>query len=143
MRDVKARRRFISFIASEIALQSEIRETIIKGVLPEIATRRELKSEISALEDRINRRLGELERSLKEYVDVKISEVENRLSQRIDALEKRIEDLNTSLNRRIDDVHVRISELHKLLRSTFIALIIALATALMLPLLIQYLTRII
>ena len=62
---------------------------------------------------------------------------------RIDALEKRLEDLNISLNKRIDDVHVRISELHKLLRSTFIALIIALATAIILPILMQYIAKII
>ena len=112
MKDAKARKKFIKFIASEIGLQPEIRLTLAKTVLPEVVTRKDLKEELNALETR-----------LKEYINVKISGVEERLSQRMDGLEKRIDDL------------------YRLVRVTLISLIIALTASILIPLIIKIITK--
>ena len=120
-KDVKARRRFLEFIASEIALQPELRSILIKSLIPEIVTRRDLREELSALEARLKEyvdskiselhiRMGEMEKRLNQRMD----EVENKLSQRINEVEKilsqRISEVEKGLSQRIDEVEMEFNQ---------------------------------
>ena len=166
-KDVKARRRFLEFIASEIALQPELRSILIKSLIPEIVTRRDLREELSALEARLKGyvdskiselhiRMGEMEKRLNQRIDEVekrlnqgINEVENRLNQRINEVEKilsqRISEVEKGLSQRIDytreHLEKRIDDLYRIVRVTLISLVIALAASILIPLIIKLITK--
>ncbi len=68
----------------------------------------------------------------KDYVDKRLREHEEKINKRIDdaaeSINKRIDDLN----KRIDDVNKRIDTLEKFLASSLIAIVVTLATTILL-----------
>ena len=104
-------RDFLSSVAASIARDPEFQIIILKSVIPNVATKRDLEL---------------LEGRLIKYVDAKMDSIINLirgldkriddLDKRIDALDKRIDSLDRridSLDRRIDALDKRIDSLDK------------------------------
>ncbi len=101
--EVLKKKRVLKMIVSEIAVDPELRHFLLQSLLPNVATkddirelRRELRSEILANRNSINMLLNEIHQARHEiisYVEGRISDLDKRidaLDKRIDALDKRI-----------------------------------------------------
>ncbi len=108
-KDEKAKKKLAEIITSDY----DTRLALINAVLRDVATRQELV---------------ETKNELKSYIDEKISEVNVR-----------IDGLGNSLNKRIDDVNKRVDDLNSLVRASLVAIVITLATTILVPLILKFL----
>jgi len=121
-KDGKAKRRLAEMIVSDY----DVRIALINAVLRDVATRQdilELRNEISSVQN-----------ELKSYVNQRIEEVNNRIEDLSVNMNKRIDDVN----KRIDDVNSRIIDLNSLVRASLIAIVVTLATTILVPLLLKF-----
>ena len=102
-KDAKARKRLAKLLATEYALEPELRLALINAILKDVATKHDvekLREEIN----KINARLSRLEGAyteLSKRVDDLINIIDKRitdLDKRIDALGKRINEFSKRLN---------------------------------------------
>lgn len=119
-KDEKANKRLAEIVASN----QDTRLALTNAVLRNVATRQEL------LETR---------NDIKNYID-------ERLTERVNGLEVRIAELNSSLNKRVDgvskrmdDVNKRLDDLNNLVRASFIAIVVTLASTILIPLILKFL----
>jgi len=99
----------------------DVRIALINAVLRDVATRQdvlELRNGISSVQN-----------ELKSYVDQRIGEV----SKRIEDVDSRINDVNS----RINDLNSRIADLNSLVRASLVAIVVMLATTILVPLLLK------
>ncbi len=96
-RDEEGRRRIAKVLASEIAVDAKTRELLITAILRDVATkedienlRKNIKDDIENLKKELKDEIKETERRMKEYVNLRIADTENKLSERIKAIEDRL-----------------------------------------------------
>lgn len=109
-KDNRARKRLAEIIVTDY----DVRIALINAVLRDVAT----KQDIMEMRNEVRGEIPRLENEFKNYVD------------------KRIEDLN----KKIEDLNRRIDDLNNLVRVSLIAIIITLATTILVPLILKFLT---
>ncbi len=106
----KKDRRALKELSELIVSEPDVRLAIINAILRDVTT--------------------------KEHLDKKLREHEEKINKRIDDVNKRIDDVAESINKRIDDlsksINKRIDTLEKFLASSLIAIVVTLATTILL-----------
>ena len=131
--DVRARKRLAELLVSE----PDVRLALANAILREVATKEDLR---------------ELREGLKAYIDARIGGVGQRISsleqrvtsleQGVSGLEERISGLEgriDGLEGRISGVEGRISDLAALVRASLVAIVVTLASTIMMPLMLKLL----
>ncbi len=129
-KDDKARKRLAEIIVTDY----DVRIALINAVLRDVAT----KQDIVELRNDVKEEVTRLEREFKNYVDKSVDDLNTRLddvNKRIDDVNKRIDDVN----KRIDDVNKRIDDLNHLVRTSLIAIVVTLATTILVPFILKFL----
>ncbi|UNQ73506.1 hypothetical protein [Infirmifilum sp. NZ] len=119
LRQLREEPRYRRELAEILASDPEIRLALIQGALREVATKQDIER-------------------LTAYIDSRISDVDKRLdilSARIDDVNRRIDDVN----RRVDDLNGRLEDLSSLVRASLVAIVVTLASTILVPLALKLL----
>ncbi|MEM3573800.1 MAG: hypothetical protein QXJ62_06215 [Nitrososphaeria archaeon] len=136
-KDDKARKRLAEIIVTDY----DVRIALINAVLRDVAT----KHDVMELRNEVKEEVTRLGMEFKNYVDKRVDELNARLdsgNKRIDDVNKRIDEVNKRIddvNKRFDDINKRIDDLNHLVRTSLIAIVVTLATTILVPLILKFL----
>ena len=124
-RDEELRRALAEELLPEALRHRELRRVMLIAISKEMATKDDIESLRRATKEDVER----LEAELKSYVDARITELKSYMDSRIN-------EFKSYVDVRIDD-NTRMSDLYGVMKASLVAIVVTLASTILVPLIIR------